>query len=111
MTLIRETLKAIIRFSEEDEADFEKLVKDTVASHESADQKIQQQRLSECKKRVEELEKLICKIYEDNILGKLPDKRYQMLSAQYEGEQASLEAEIRKLQAEEEMQKKTRLLA
>lgn len=107
MTLIRETLKAIIRFSEEDEAALEKLVKDTVASHESADQKIQQQRLSECKKRVEELEKLICKIYEDNILGKLPDKRYQVLSAQYESEQASLESEIRKLQAEQEMQKKS----
>lgn len=107
MILIRETLKEIIRFSEEDEAAFEKLVKDTVAAHQTAEAKNSQQRLAECKNRVEELEKLLCKIYEDNALGKLPDKRYQMLSSQYEAEEAALDAEIRKLQAEEEKQKKT----
>ena len=107
MILIRETLKEIIRFSEEDEAAFEKLVKDTVAAHQSAETKVSKQRLSECKNRVEELEKLLCKIYEDNALGKLPDKRYQMLSSQYEAEEAALDDEIRKLQAEEEKQKKT----
>ena len=107
MILIRETLKEIIRFSEEDEVAFEKLVKDTVAAHQSAEKKVSKQRLSECKNRVEELEKLLCKIYEDNALGKLPDKRYQMLSSQYEAEEAALDDEIRKLQAEEEKQKKT----
>ena len=106
MTLIRETLKAIIRFSEEDEVAFEKLIKDTVAAHESAGIKMQQQRLSECRNRVQELEKLICKIYEDNALGRLPDNRYQMLLGQYEVEEKSLDAEIRKLQAEEELRKK-----
>ena len=35
------------------------------------------------KKRAGELEKLICKIYEDNALGKLPDARYRALDAQY----------------------------
>ena len=107
MILIRETLKAIIRFSEEDEAAFENLVKDTVAAHQSAETKVSKQRLSECKSRVEELEKLLCKIYEDNALGKLPDKRYQMLLSQYEAEEAALDDEIRKLQEEEEKQQKT----
>ena len=40
---------------------------------------------------------LICKIYEDNILGKLPDKRYHILSSQYESESAALEQEISEL--------------
>ena len=35
-----------------------------------------------CQKRAGELEKLICKIYEDNALGKLPDARYRALDAQ-----------------------------
>ena len=35
------------------------------------------------KKRAGELERLICKIYEDNALGKLPDARYDALDAQY----------------------------
>ncbi len=32
-----------------------------------------------CEKRIGELEILIAKIYEDNALGKLSDKRYTML--------------------------------
>lgn len=44
------------------------------------------------------METLICKIYEDNALGKLPDKRYQILDAQYAKEQESLEAEAASLQ-------------
>ena len=44
------------------------------------------------------METLICKIYEDNALGKLPDKRYQILDAQYAKEQESLEAEATSLQ-------------
>ncbi|MCD7883802.1 MAG: DUF4368 domain-containing protein, partial [Lachnospiraceae bacterium] len=43
---------------------------------------------------------------EDNALGKLPDKRYQMLDAQYAGEQDSLDAEIRELKADVEKSEK-----
>ncbi len=39
-------------------------------------------------------------ISNNNALGKLPDKRYQLLDAQYAGEQSALEAEIRVLQDE-----------
>ena len=109
MILIREMLKAIIRFSEEDEAAFEKLVRDTVAAHQADGVRAQQSRLTECKNRVEELEKLLCKIYEDNALGKLPDRRYQMLSSQYETEEAALNEEIHKLQVEEDKKKQSPL--
>ena len=49
-------------------------------------------------KRAGELEKLICKIYEDNALGKLPDARYKALDAQYAKEQDALEIEIAELE-------------
>ena len=49
-------------------------------------------------KRAGELEKLICKIYEDNALGKLPDARYRALDAQYAKEQDALEIEIAELE-------------
>ena len=39
-----------------------------------------------------------CKIYEDNILGKLSDNRYATLDAQYEKEQSELNAEISTLE-------------
>ena len=49
-------------------------------------------------KRAGELERLICKIYEDNALGKLPDARYEALDAQYAKEQDALNAEIVELE-------------
>ena len=54
----------------------------------------QRTRLATAKQRVSELEVLLCKIYEDNILGKLSDSRYATLDAQYEKEQTELTAEI-----------------
>ena len=45
-----------------------------------------------------ELEKLICKIYEDHVLGKLSDARYAALDAQYAKEQNELECEIVQLE-------------
>ena len=41
-----------------------------------------------------------CRIYEDNILGKLPDERYAILDGQYSKEQKDLSAEIADMEAE-----------
>ena len=46
--------------------------------------------LSEAKKRVTELDQLVKRVYEDNVLGRLPDSRYLKLSAEYEVEQQEL---------------------
>ena len=54
-------------------------------------------RLAAAQKRTGELEKLTCKIYEDNALGKLPDARYVALDAQYAKEQDTLSGEITEL--------------
>lgn len=49
-------------------------------------------------KRAGELERLMCKIYEDNALGRLPDARYAALDAQYAKEQEALSKEITELE-------------
>ena len=54
--------------------------------------------LATAKQRVSELEVLLCRIYEDNILGKLSDSRYATLDAQYDKEQYELTAEISALE-------------
>lgn len=40
---------------------------------------------------MEDLDRIIQHIYEDNVLGKLSDSRYLKLSRQYEKEQAEIE--------------------
>ena len=47
--------------------------------------------LSAAKKRIEELDKIIQRLYEDTALGKLSDARYTKLSTQYEIEQAEIQ--------------------
>ena len=46
--------------------------------------------LSGAQKRMEDLDKIIQRLYEDNVLGKLSDLRFQKLSAQYETEQIEI---------------------
>ncbi|MCR0179995.1 DUF4368 domain-containing protein, partial [[Clostridium] innocuum] len=46
--------------------------------------------LSGAQKRMEDLDKIIQHLYEDNVLGKLSDLRFQKLSAQYETEQIEI---------------------
>ena len=95
MKLIQETLREIVRFSKEDEEEFACIVRSEIENRQSSEMKGQKTRLTACQKRLDELETLLCKIYEDN---KLPDKRYQILEAQYTKEQEALEAEIDSLQ-------------
>ena len=46
---------------------------------------------SGAQKRMEDLDKIIQRLYEDSVLGKLSDLRFQKLSAQYETEQAEIQ--------------------
>ena len=46
--------------------------------------------LSGAQKRMEDLDKIIQRLYEDSVLGRLSELRFQKLSAQYESEQAEI---------------------
>ena len=63
------------------------------------------------RKRIKEIDRLIERIYEDNVNGKLSDERFVTMSGNYEAEQHSLKAETEALEAElaKEEQKKTDL--
>ena len=98
LTLITDMLRAIAEYSRNDRAEFIRTVQETQAAQQTADISKKRKRLAAAQKRAGELEKLICKIYEDNALGKLPDARYEALDAQYAKEQDALNAEIAELE-------------
>ena len=98
LTLIADMLRAIAEYSRNDRAEFIRTVQETQAAQQTADISKKRKRLAAAQKRAGELEKLICKIYEDNALGKLPDARYEALDAQYAKEQDALNAEITELE-------------
>ena len=94
LSLISDMLKAIAEYAKHDRAEFIRVVQEAQSSQQTAEVRKQRTRLATAKQRVSELEVLLCKIYEDNILGKLSDSRYEMLDAQYAKEQGELTAEI-----------------
>ena len=98
LTLVSDTLRAIAEYSRNDRTEFIHTVQETQVAQQSADISKKRRRLAAAQKRFGELEKLICKIYEDNALGKLPDARYRALDAQYAKEQDALEIEIAELE-------------
>ena len=98
LTLIADMLRAIAEYSKNDRAEFIRTVQETQVAQQTADISKKRKRLAAAQKRAGELERLICKIYEDNALGKLPDARYEALDAQYAKEQDTLNAEIVELE-------------
>jgi DNA invertase Pin-like site-specific DNA recombinase len=75
MTLVAETLRRIVKIAIEDKAAFRKSVLEKLSDRQTDDVKKQKKRLAVVTKRLADLEILQRKTYEDNALGKLPDKR------------------------------------
>lgn len=58
---------------------------------------VKKRQLAQVERRIEELDRLFKRIYEDNANGKLSDSRFQMLSDDYEQEQAELREKLLQL--------------
>ena len=59
----------------------------------------EQKRLNDGKYRLDELQKLIPSIYEDKVLGKIPENVCVNLLEKYQTEQKALSAEVEELEA------------
>jgi len=98
--LILETLKATAGFVREHGEEFAAKVRNESTIQRADAAKALQKKLSREQKRTNELNQLIKKIYEDNVSGKLTDKRFEMLLSDYEQEQNILETSIQNTQNE-----------
>ena len=56
--------------------------------------------LTQAQRRMEELDRLFKRLYEDNISGKINDSRFEKLSADYENEQTELTEKMQLLEQE-----------
>ena len=60
---------------------------------------IKRRELDKAKKRIAEIDKLIQRIYEDNVKGKLSDDRFETLSNTYESEQKELKEKLPEMES------------
>ncbi|MCC8038979.1 MAG: DUF4368 domain-containing protein, partial [Bacteroidales bacterium] len=82
------------KFALADEDAFIQKVREASEIHQEEAAKELKRKLRRDEKRCKELDMLLKKLYESYALGKLPEKRYEALSAEYEQEQADLEEAI-----------------
>ncbi len=98
LNLIQETLKDIKKYLDEDNEAFIRSIQNEMAEKEKVEIERQRVRLIDSKSRIQELERLMCRIYEDMILEKIPSSRYEILNSQYEIEQRTLSKDIKDLE-------------
>ncbi len=93
-SLILDAIRHVSRYALEDEQDFIQKVREASEVQQEETAKNLKRKLRRDEKRCKELDTLLKKLYESYALGKLPEKRYEALSAEYEQEQADLEEAI-----------------
>ena len=94
--LILETLHYTYACVHEDEKAFLARARKERSIRDGREKKALQRKIERMKKRSTELNTLIRKIYEDNVSGKLSDKLFSQMLADYEKEQDDLEKSIEK---------------
>ena len=94
LNLIQSTLQDIKKSLDEDNEAFLRSIQNEMEESEKMEIEKKLTRLTDSKNWLQELERLMCRIYEDMILEKIPNTRYEILNNQYETEQRELSKEI-----------------
>ena len=92
--LILTAIRNVSGYVAEHEAEFVERVRADAEIRQDEQAKAQKKQLAADKRRVTELDKLIQQVYEDKVAGTLTEKRFAVLSKQYESEQETLEKRI-----------------
>lgn len=98
--LILNSLCDVSDFARVNKEKFVSLVMSNSSMEQEKTIKNQKKKVATYRKRNNELDTFIRKLYEDNIIGKLSDKRFEKLSVDYETEQETIEKSIITLESE-----------
>ena len=98
--LVLKQLQHFLSYLQQFERVFIRQQIDTTLAERRYELSAKQKQIEKDEKRMEELDRLFRKIYEDNVNGKLNDERFYKLSDGYEAEQEQLKQEIEALKAE-----------
>ena len=98
--ILLDSIRQITTYAKENEADFVEMVANKSQAEISKSQRDNRRELEQSKKRMEKLDTIIRKLYEDNVEGKISYERFMKISSSYEDEQKSLKARISELKCE-----------
>jgi hypothetical protein len=96
--LILAAIRRVSCYVRDNSGDFVEKVRAASVVQQEKSVKESKTKLTKSKRRVTELDTLISKLYQDNASGKIPDKNFTRMFAEYDGEQTALEVQIVELQ-------------
>ena len=92
--IVLERIRAVTAYVQEDAKGFQEEWMQSTRDAQAKNIQQDQKQLAQAKKRLADIEKLMTRLYEDHVLGSLPEERYQRMTTDYEEEQESLRTEI-----------------
>lgn len=98
--LALETIKAVSDYVITNEEEFINRIYSSSRDKQKESIKSLKRKIAQDTKRVNELNMLMKKLYEDNISGKLSDKRFEFMLSEFENEQDTLEISMENAKAE-----------
>ena len=97
--LVLQNLQRVVAYAQEDEDEFVRRVMENKTAVQRAEQEQAKRTLEKQERRINELDAIIQRIYEDHVMGKLNAERFAKLSEGYEKEQADLKQSVENLRA------------
>ena len=97
--LLLQEIKRITTYAKEHEEEFVELIAKETTKETNRKLKDSYKKLALAKERIDKLDILIQKLYEDNVEGKLSDERFIKLSSTYETEQTELTQKVQDLES------------
>ena len=98
--LVLETIKVVSDYVITNEEEFINRIYSTSRDKQKESIRSLKRKIAQDTKRVNELNMLMKKLYEDNISGKLSDKRFEFMLSEFENEQDTLEISMENAKAE-----------
>ena len=98
--IVLEEINRAIYYARNNTKEFTDYISKKTSSQYRKDLNAKTAELSKAEKRIVELKSLFKHLYEDNVLGRISDEQYRMLSLDYNDEQKELEQSIPDLQKE-----------
>ena len=94
MQTVADVLRKIADYSISNRADFEALIKNSLAIQQTDKVKKQQKRIPQITARLDQIDKVLNKLYEDVALGRIEQDRYEQMSQKYSEEYHMLKTEL-----------------
>ena len=98
-------LQRVLAMAKTNEKEFVELLQSNYNKEAKRDLTAKSKEFDESERRIKELDRIIQRVYEDNINGKISDERFKKMTQSYEDEQAELTERIKVLRRELEAAK------